>query len=256
MTRVGVIDWGIGGIDTLGRLGRARPDLDLVYFSDAGTTPYGRLPRETLARRVEEVVAGLGVDLVVVACNAASSVLPELDLPVPAVGVIEPGLRAVLRTDHQVLGLIGGERTILSRVWEEPLARAGRRVVARVAQPLSAHVEAGRLRGPEVEADLDAILEPLIGSEAVVLACTHYPALAAPIAARLPGVALIDPVDALVDAVVQVLPAAGPRRGSVHASTTGDPSATRAGAIAAFGFDPGEVSSAGLARLDDRNPHP
>ncbi|MCA9491689.1 MAG: aspartate/glutamate racemase family protein, partial [Myxococcales bacterium] len=148
MTRVGVLDWGIGGVDALDRLRRLRPDLDLVYHSDAGTTPYGRLSRDALASRVSEVVAGLGVDLVVVACNAASTVLGELDLRVPAIGVIEPGLEAALATEHRVLGLVGGERTIASGVWERPLVRAGRRVVARAAQPLSAHVEAGRLEGP------------------------------------------------------------------------------------------------------------
>lgn len=240
--RIGVLDWGIGGIDALDRLRRARPDLDWVYHSDAGVTPYGRLPHDVLAARLAEVVAELEVELVVVACNAASTVLGEVDLGVPAIGVIAPGLETVLATDHQVLGLIGGERTIASRVWEEPLARAGRRVHARVAQPLSAHVEAGRLSGPELEADLDTILAPLSGVEALILACTHYPAVRGPIAERLPGVVLLDPVDALVERVLEQLPPTSARMGSLRALTSGDPRATRAAAIAAFGVDPGEVT--------------
>lgn len=238
-TRVGVLDWGIGGVDALARLRAARPDLDLVYHSDAGTTPYGRCSREALARRVADVADGLGVELVVVACNAASTVLDAVRTP--AVGVIEPGLRAALSTPYLGFGVIGGERTITSGVWEAPLRAAGRRVVARVAQPLSAHVEAGRTSGSEVEADLDVILAPLRGQEAAILACTHYPALRGPIAARLPGTALLDPVDALVEEVLGRLGPSTGREGTLRVLTTGDPDAMRTSARAAFGVELGRI---------------
>lgn len=242
--RVGVLDWGIGGVDTLARLRARLPELPLTYWSDSGFTPYGKVAAPALAARVAAVARRMDVTHLIVACNAASTVLDMADLPVPTLGVIAPGVAFALASPARTFGLIGGERTIASGAWERPLVAAGRAVYARVAQPLSAHVEAGRLDGAALERDLDAILAPLDGAvDALILACTHYPAIAAPIRQRLPGVPLIDPVDALVDAVLDAWPVAGARGAGTRVLTTGSRAATREAARRAFGFgcDPTEV---------------
>ncbi|TNF29682.1 MAG: glutamate racemase [Deltaproteobacteria bacterium] len=240
-TRLGVLDWGIGGVDAFRRLRARYPTLPMTYWSDSGFTPYGKVPAPALAARIAEVAGRMAVTHLVVACNAASTVLDAAPLPVPTVGVIAPGVALALRSPARILGVVGGERTIASGAWERPLVAAGREVRARVAQPLSAHVEAGRLDGPELERDLADILAPLVGVDALILACTHYPAIAGAFARRLPGVTLLDPVDALLDAVAAWPLADSGGDGDLRVLTTGDPSATREAARRAFGVDLGPV---------------
>ena len=71
--------------------------------------------------------------------------------------------------------------------------------MSRVAQPLSAHIEAGRTGTTQFQTDLARIVAPLRQVDALVLACTHYPAAGRWFAAALPGVRLIDPAAASVD---------------------------------------------------------
>ncbi len=118
--------------------------------------------------------------------------------------------------------MIGGQRTIRSGAWRRALA--GRAVLQRVAQPLSAHVEAGRSADSVCRADLDRILAPAHGATGVVLACTHYAALAAAIAERMPGAWVIDPAMGVVDRLLNGLPA-GPPAAAPRFFTTGDPAA-------------------------------
>jgi glutamate racemase len=110
----------------------------------------------------------------------------------------------------------------------------------RVAQPLSAHVEAGRLDTPEVRADVARITAPLRGVEILVLACTHYPALAPLLAERCPGCELYDPVAATLAHVARAwpVPPASAGAGEPHRFlTSGDPGAMRRSARLAFGIE-------------------
>lgn len=240
--RLGVIDWGIGGLDAWRRLRRAMPEHDYVYWSDAGFTPYGKVPADALHERLRAIVESLGADAVVIACNAASTVL-DGDLGAPALGVIDPGVRLALADhDARTIGVLGGDRTIASGLHAAALEAAGRRVVAIAAQPLSAHVEAGRLDGPELLADLAPRVAALAECDATLLACTHYPALA-PVFERLaPRMRWLDPVDGLIaDAVTRwgdasrASSASTPRAGTSIVGTTGDPHSMRSAALSAFG---------------------
>ncbi|WP_293257456.1 hypothetical protein [Nannocystis sp.] len=38
---LGVLDWGIGGIDFHARLRARHPELATIYWSDSGSLPYG-----------------------------------------------------------------------------------------------------------------------------------------------------------------------------------------------------------------------
>jgi glutamate racemase len=92
MERLGFLDWGIGGLGIFRAFRRRRPGVPVLYWSDTGATPYGRLPAAALTARVRRVLqsmVGQGVTHAVVACNAASTVLPELgEVGIPVMGVI------------------------------------------------------------------------------------------------------------------------------------------------------------------------
>jgi len=240
--RLGVLDWGIGGMGFVRLLRERAPRLPVLYVSDTGFTPYGKLTRAALAARVSRVMAGMrdeGAVGVVVACNAASTVLDAVDsLDVPVVGVIEHALALVPSSFRGVVGVLGGARTIRSGVYRRGLTRRGRRVVSRIAQPLSAHIESAV---PACVAALDRILYPLRDARAIVLACTHYPAIALAIRARAPRAALLDPASSLAARVVRAswLPREG---GPDRWLTTGDAAAMRAATQRAWGFDPGRCA--------------
>ena len=78
---LGIVDWGIGGVGLVSALDRLAPGLPVLYWSDAGATPYGRMGVDELADRLMHVVAALaerGATEVVLACNAASTVVGRL----------------------------------------------------------------------------------------------------------------------------------------------------------------------------------
>ncbi len=159
------------------------------------------------------------------------------DLGAPVANVIEHAIRMVSASITGTLGVVGGARTIRSGHYRRALTTPTRRVIQRVAQPLSGHIEAGRGGTPEFEADLARIMAPLADADAILLACTHYPAEAASFQRRAPRARLLDPARALVDAVVSswTLPV-DPGDGDRFV-TTGDPEAMRRSARLAWELD-------------------
>lgn len=242
--RLGILDWGIGGLDLYRRLRAAGSRHDVLYWSDAGAPPYGTLPGPVLADRVATVIERLareGCTRVVVACNAASTVLGDPGLVRRAaacacevVGVIEPALAAVLRRGLPAVAVIGGRRTIESRAYAQPLEAAGVRVAQRVAQPLSALIERGLTEGPEVEACLREVLTPIRDAEHLVVACTHYVAAMPAIRSWLPRLrGVVDPAEETL-AWVQARWGEGEGAGRERLVTTGRPEAMREAARLAF----------------------
>ncbi|MCC6452457.1 MAG: aspartate/glutamate racemase family protein, partial [Acidobacteria bacterium] len=126
MGRIGMIDWGIGGIGIYRRLKTSFPQASVTYFSDTGFTPYGKTTRRELIERLERVVRFLqirDVSRVVIACNAASTVVEDLRCEgIEVSGVIKPAIDMAANLRPQDLGLIGGRRTVVSGVYRRGLA--------------------------------------------------------------------------------------------------------------------------------------
>lgn len=241
-----VLDWGIGGFGVVRALRERDPGLPIVYVSDAGFTPYGRVPAGALAARLGALLgrfAGLGAERAVLACNAASTVTHLVQAgSLEVLDMLDAGVEVALGAGLPRVGLLGGARTVRSGSHRRRLAALGVTVRARIAQPLSARVERGDLASPGLEADVARIVTPLRRERAVLLACTHYPAIEGVLQRHLPGVRLLDPARAVAERVCPIASAAGAPALRVRAFTTGSPEATRAGARAAFGLDPGEVT--------------
>jgi hypothetical protein len=94
-----VFDSGLGGLTVFAEVARARPDARFVYAADDAGFPYGRFAEGALAERVtlvlERLIERHAPDLVIVACNTASTVdvvLPHLRrrFAVPIVGTVPP----------------------------------------------------------------------------------------------------------------------------------------------------------------------
>ncbi|MDZ4696892.1 MAG: aspartate/glutamate racemase family protein [Deltaproteobacteria bacterium] len=249
------MDWGIGGIGLLSELQRQKKRLPLLYFSDSGFLPYGKVSASALRKRVLAVAGFLvrqGATHLAVACNAASTVLPALGIrgiagrieteggPIEVTGIIAHAVRQVRASKSRDIGVIGGTRTIRSGIYRKVLATHSRTIRTRVAQPLSAHVEAGDLCSPEVQANVRTILSPLKRVDAILMACTHYPALRPLFERTVPGVILLDPVPRMARWVIDHFATRTSNADTIYL-TTGSPPSLRRGADVAFGHRVGII---------------
>ncbi len=201
---VGVFDSGIGGLTVAHEIIRQLPNEGIVYFGDTARVPYGPKSPETVCRYSREIGAFLrdqDVKAIVIACNTATAhALPVLrdELPIPVIGVVEPGARAAVRLrggGH--IGVIGTTGTIRSGAYERAIRALApdARISARACPLFVPLVEEGWTDHPVTHQIADEYLAPLVreGIDTLVLGCTHYPLLKSLICRVLgPGVSLID----------------------------------------------------------------
>ncbi len=232
---LGVFDSGVGGLTVLKELRRALPNESFVYLGDTARVPYGPKPAGMVRGFADEISGALlarGVKGLVIACNTASAVaLPALAdrLPVPTWGVVEPGVAAALESaPGGRIGVLGTQGTVASRVYQDRLERAGAMTWARACPLFVPIVEEGVSDTAIARLVASHYLEGRPPLDAVILGCTHYPALKGVLAEVLgEGVSLIDSASSVAKVVARDLkrldllaPAGGP--GSVHYLVTGD----------------------------------
>jgi glutamate racemase len=185
---IGVFDSGIGGLTVVHELMRQLPDESIVYFGDTARVPYGPKSPETVRRYSREIAGYLvdqGVKAIVVACNTATAhALPALrgELPVPVVGVVDPGARAaVTGSQSGRIGVIGTMGTINSGAYERAIrAIAPDATITTRACPLFVpFIEEGWLDHEATRLVAQEYLTPMARAsvDALVLGCTHYPLL-------------------------------------------------------------------------------
>ena len=104
---IGVFDSGLGGLTVMRSLIDLMPNESLVYIGDTARYPYGNKPAAQVRDYAVELATSLvhdhGAKLIVVACNTAAAVALDVlasTLPVPVIGVVEPGARALVRVTH------------------------------------------------------------------------------------------------------------------------------------------------------------
>jgi glutamate racemase len=236
---LGMIDWGIGGIGIVKLIKEKQRDVPVIYFSDTGVTPYGKMNRDELAARLETVIDLMtkrGATHIVMGCNAASSIIPYLkEQSVPVKGVIEAGVACTARVRPERLGLIGGRQTILSGAYRRAFRRFGIKVHQRIAQPLSALIESGDISSGQLRTECKRILEPIKNSSHILLACTHYPAILPLLRESVSRQTFfIDPAPELVESLREWDLGTG---NCDTYLTTGDAGKMKAAARAAFDWD-------------------
>lgn len=211
---IGMFDSGFGGLTVAKALGDLLPSEDLVYVGDSGRYPYGPRSLDEVrgfaAQITRKLVDEHDVKLVVVACNTATAAALEMlryDFDVPLVGVVEPGVRALLSvTRSGRVGVIGTVGAIGSGAYERAV-RASRSLTAtgRPVKLTSAAcpgfvelVERGQTRGHRARCVVERQLAPVAaaGVDSLLLGCTHYPYLARTIGEVMgPDVVLVSSAD-------------------------------------------------------------
>ncbi|WP_159657673.1 glutamate racemase [Vibrio atypicus] len=179
-----IFDSGVGGLSVYQEIVAKLPQLDYTYIFDNEAYPYGELAHDTLVTRVESLVKQMvkeqSIDLVVIACNTASTiVLPTLrsHLSIPVVGVV-PAIKPASNMANKAVGLIATPATI-TREYTHDLIRsfAQSKPVEMLGSTRLVDIAEEKLRGNPVDLlELERILKPMQGSvDVAVLGCTHFP---------------------------------------------------------------------------------
>jgi glutamate racemase len=219
-----VFDSGLGGLTVLREIVAARPDARYVYVADDAFFPYGHHSEDEIIARVVpligELIAAHAPDLVVIACNTASTlVMSHLreQYQVPFVGTVPAIKPACARSKTKRVSVLGTKGTV-QREYTKALIRdfAGGCEVTLVGSAELASLAEAALRGLEVsDGQISAELAPcFVGSGAsddartdtIVLACTHYPLLMDRLVKLAPWpVEWIDPAPAIARRVADLL---------------------------------------------------
>jgi len=262
---IGIFDSGMGGLTVMRALMQRLPRERFVYLGDTARLPYGTKSGETVRRYALQAARTLtrsGVKLVVIACNTASVQLPALKealAPLPVIGVIEPGAHAALKVAPEgPIAVIATEGTVKGGAYVRAIHDISQAPVVQQACPLFVPMaEEGLNDGPIAEAVAHRYLDPLMARlpkpKALVLGCTHFPALKDVIARVVgPDVALVDSAATTAEAVAQLVAACGlagdAQAGEQHFLATDSPDRfARVGEIfLGSAIDPGQVEQIDL----------
>ncbi len=217
-----VFDSGLGGLTVLCEVAKARPDARLFYAADDAGFPYGAWSEPALVARVVDVMGGLIADVapdaVVIACNTASTlVLPDLRAAfpgVPFIGTVPAIKPAAAQSRSRMIAVLATPGTVArdyTRALIDSFA-ADCAVTLVGSTRLATLAEAAMAGAPVPDDAVAAEIAPCFvrrggsGTDAVVLACTHYPLLLARFRRLAPWpVAWINPAPAIARRVDHVL---------------------------------------------------
>jgi glutamate racemase len=187
-----VFDSGVGGLTVFREIKAALPAAAYVYVADDAGFPYGDKAEDALIARILDVVgdaiAEHKPDLVVVACNTASTIaLAHLrtKFSVPFVGTV-PAIKPACAQSHSKRIAVLGTKATVRLEYTHALIRefaSGCDVALVGSSHLATYAEAELAGAAVADEAIEAEIAPCFvdadgrRTDTVVLACTHYPLL-------------------------------------------------------------------------------
>lgn len=210
--KIGIFDSGVGGLTVAGAISRILP-LPLVYFGDSARLPYGNKSKENIlsySRENVEFLLDHGAEIIVIACNTSSAIAIDhlrSRFKVPIVGVVDPGVMAVIHSLEKSKSFISKSkkkigitvaatfRTIDSHIY--------RKKILACHPDLEVHEIACPLLAPMIEEGmthnriLNEVLKKYLNkaarqSQTLLLGCTHYPLIKNEFQRTFPHLHIVD----------------------------------------------------------------
>ena len=215
---IGIFDSGVGGLTVFKEIRKRFPFEDIIYFGDTARVPYGPKSRNTVIEYSIQNARFLiqqGAKIIVVACNTSSATaLTQLQklLPVPILGVIEPGaLSAVETSINKRIGVIGTEGTIRSQAYSSAISKLDEScsVFSKPCPLFVPLVEEGWEDHEVTQLTIREYFTSLLQNniDTLVLGCTHYPILKIAIQQFVGNkITLVDSAEAVTDKLDEILP--------------------------------------------------
>ena len=201
MSKIGVFDSGIGGLNILEELKKLLPNEDFLYFGDSSNCPYGTKSQEDLMKIVSRIVEYFrdnDCKVIVIACNTATTrcmkSLREIYPDMIFVGTVPAVKMACDNKCHDTL-VLATEGTIASeRVHELILDNKNddQEIYLVACNGLAEAIEE---KNNEL---IDSILYNTLKEyldysiDSIVLGCTHYPWAKENISKMFPDAKLFD----------------------------------------------------------------
>lgn len=187
---IGVFDSGIGGITVLRELAKAFPQESFIYLGDTARLPYGSKSAETVRKyslQIMKYLVAKDVKAIIVACNTASSQVPENTFEGrPVYNVIDPGaLLAGKVTKNKKIAVLATRATISSGSYTKKIKKIlpDAEIITQACPLFVPLAEEGWFDDPITNLVAFRYLNHLkmANVDTVVLGCTHYPLLKASI---------------------------------------------------------------------------
>nr|WP_239090173.1 glutamate racemase [Marinomonas ostreistagni] len=231
------MDSGAGGLSILRSIHQALPHADLLYVADQAYAPYGDLTPSTIQQRlvaIGQFFMAQGCQMMVVACNTATvagiQYLRE-HLTIPVVGV-EPAVKPACSVSQRKRVTVLATPTTAQSARLIDLIdtwRADSEVAIVASACLASLIDQMPMSEASLEQEVQAICAGVLAheSDALVLACTHYPLIVEAFVRRLPGVNIVEPSKGVTAQVLRLLQAQGEpclsadRLGSLSLLSTG-----------------------------------
>ncbi|QKG52915.1 glutamate racemase [Hymenobacter sp. BRD67] len=220
---IGIFDSGIGGLTVARAVALRLPHERLIYFGDTAHLPYGEKSTAAIqayAVKICDVLLRQQCKLILIACNSASAAAYELvreyvGSKALVVGMIDPVVQYVgQHYAGRPVGLIGTKQTVGSNIYRKKIDQLDLAVdLHALATPLLVPmIEEGFFNGRVSEEIISAYLDhpTLLGIDALLLACTHFPLIKPQMEAHYQGrVAVLDPSDVVAATVAEALASRG-----------------------------------------------
>ncbi len=225
MAHVLMLDSGVGGLSVLDDVRGALPAIDISYVADNAGFPYGTKTEMEVATRVcallGRLTERLAPDLIVIACNTASTIAlahARAVLDVPLVGTVPAIKPAAAQSRSRVIGVLGTMATVrqpyVARLSADHAADCSVLLYgsARLVELAEASLRGEQVTAADVAPELAGLTRQPDGArmDVVALACTHFPLLLPILQAAAPGMAFVDGGPGIARRVAHLL---GPRGG-------------------------------------------
>jgi glutamate racemase len=195
---IGIFDSGFGGLSILKEIVKVLPQYNYIYLGDTARAPYGSRSQEIIYEFTCEGIEFLfqnGCDLVILACNTASSEalrkiqqeflskkypnLPPGQASKKVLGVIIPGAEiATLKTQNKKIGVLATEATVSSGAFKREIQKLDSKIkVYEVPAPMLVPlIEAGEDKSESAKMLVEQYVKEVCshGIDTLILGCTHY----------------------------------------------------------------------------------
>ncbi len=187
-----IFDSGVGGLSVAEEIRKLLPELRLSYVADDAFRPYGEKPEAALRARLPRLLTELSLmldpDIIVIACNTASTTaLSEIRaaLDVPVIGVVPAIKPAAGLSRTKTIAVLGTPGTVRRKYVDDLIDKFASDCHVILQGSVNLVDEAERKLGGQpvslemVKGEIAPIFAGRRGMDvdAVVLACTHFPLL-------------------------------------------------------------------------------
>ena len=183
--KIGIFDSGIGGLTVLHECYHLIDGQEYIYYADTDNVPYGRRAPEEINKFVERAIGfllGKGAEVIVVACNTATSVaiaaLRKKHKDVQILGMEPAVKKAVEETDRKRILVAATIVTVREEKLKNLIQKtdSSHRVDTLALQELVKFAEEENFDGPEVTEYLNDEFSTYVPAKysAFVLGCTHF----------------------------------------------------------------------------------